>query len=166
MNQNFKFTKDEAQRISLHDNKSPFGGTAFRGETLDDFLTSIEINGNDGYELTLDKINIALNECGIMPIKPRFIQSTVGICFYIDGQYFVRKGNGENGFYYKSKYFHLNKPVYMGESQDEEYYYTGNDIIGLCEANLKHKSKKFARNFWRELDWQMPETLIDLYNLK
>lgn len=165
MNQNFKFTKDEAQRILLHDDKTPFGGKAFNDETLDEFLISIEVNGNDGYELPLDKINTALNECGIMPIKPRFIQSSVGMCFKIDGEWFIRKGNGDNGFYFKSKYFHLNKPVYKGESQDEGFY-TGNDIIALCETELKHKSKKWARNFWRELDWQMPETLIDSYNLK
>ena len=85
MNQNFKFTKDEAQRILLHDDKTPFGGTAFNDKTLDEFLTSIEVNGNDGYELPLDKINTALNECGIMPIKPKFIQSSVGVCFSIDG---------------------------------------------------------------------------------
>lgn len=149
----------------LHDDKTTFGGKAFANETLDDFLTSIEINRRLVYELTLDKINAALKECGIMPIKPRFIQSSVGVCFSIDGQFFVRKGNGDNGFYYKSKYFHLDKPVYKGESQDEGFY-TGNDILALCETELKHKSKQFARNFWRELDWQMPETLIDSYNLK
>lgn len=165
MNQNnLRFTKYEAQRILLKDDKTPFGGKAFNDETLDDFFTSIEVNGNDGYELTLDKINTALNECGIMPIKPKFIQSSVGMCFKIDGRWFIRKGNGDNGFYYKSKYFHLNKPVYMGESQDEGFY-TGNDIIALCKDSL-NQGKQFARNFWRELDWQMPETLIDSYNLK
>lgn len=165
MNQNFKFTKDEAKRILLHDDKTPYGGTECYGETLDHFLTTIEANRRLVYEKTLDKINAALNECGIMPIKPKFIQSSVGVCFCIDGKWFVRKGNGGNGFYFKSKRFYMNKPVYMGESQDEGFY-TGNDIIALCETELKHKSKQFARNFWRELDWQMPETLIDSYNLK
>ena len=30
----------------------------------------------------------------------------------------------------------------------------------ILQSDDTIESKQFARNFWRELDWQMPETLI------
>lgn len=50
MNQNnLKFTKDEAQRILLKVDSNTASAFAYR--TLDYFLTSIEVNGNDGGSL-------------------------------------------------------------------------------------------------------------------
>lgn len=49
----------------LKDDETPYGGTAFEGERLIDFLE--ETMDNDK-EITLQRANDALVECGICPI--------------------------------------------------------------------------------------------------
>ena len=51
--------------VELEDDSSPYGGTAFAGETLSDFLYEI----NDESITTMKQVNKALKECGIKPIK-------------------------------------------------------------------------------------------------
>lgn len=48
----------------LKDDETPYGGTSFNGETLRDFLDSVEIE----YATSMEEINKALVECGIKPI--------------------------------------------------------------------------------------------------
>ena len=52
----------------LEDDDSPYGGTAFSGETVIDFLLSI---GSEyaGTISTVEQLNAELVECGIKPIE-------------------------------------------------------------------------------------------------
>lgn len=52
----------------LEDDDSPYGGAAFSGETVIDFLLSI---GSDyaGTISTVEQLNAELVECGIKPIE-------------------------------------------------------------------------------------------------
>lgn len=47
----------------LEDDDSPYGGVAFLGETVSDFI------GDDSDITTIKELNEALVECGIKPIK-------------------------------------------------------------------------------------------------
>lgn len=49
--------------IILEDDDTEYGGVAFTGETLGDFLDDI----GDGFS-TLEELNTALKECGIKPL--------------------------------------------------------------------------------------------------
>ena len=49
----------------LKDDETLNGGTSFNGETLRDFLDSVEIE----YATPMEEINKALVECGIKPIS-------------------------------------------------------------------------------------------------
>ena len=51
--------------IVLEDDDTPTGGVAFSGETVKDFA-----EGFDGFS-TLEELNEALEECGILPIKAK-----------------------------------------------------------------------------------------------
>lgn len=53
--------------IVLEDDGSPHGGTAFVGETVRDFMRSID----DHPIRTLSELNAALKECGIKPVSPK-----------------------------------------------------------------------------------------------
>lgn len=50
--------------VPLYDNESPFGGIAFAGETLGDFIEDEEITE----QTSLEEINEILRECGIASI--------------------------------------------------------------------------------------------------
>lgn len=52
--------------IVLEDDDSLYGGTMFRGETVRDFLYTID---RDEEIATLDELNEALRVCGIKPVK-------------------------------------------------------------------------------------------------
>ena len=56
---------DEILDTVLEDDDTPFGGISHPGETVFDFLLEI---GEDDID-TLDKLNEALIECGIKPVK-------------------------------------------------------------------------------------------------
>ena len=63
---------DKISGIVLEDDNDPTtgGGIAFRGETVLDFLLSID--ECDVEEMnSVDDLNKALHECGIMPIEVR-----------------------------------------------------------------------------------------------
>ena len=51
--------------IVLEDDDTPFGGTAFVGETVRDFIQSM---GTELHNCTLDELDAALIECGIKPV--------------------------------------------------------------------------------------------------
>ena len=51
--------------VVLEDDETETGGTSFCGETLGDFLESVGMKG----ETDLDKINLALKDCGIKEIE-------------------------------------------------------------------------------------------------
>ena len=61
---NMEITKEKMKDIVLKDDASPYGGTAFNGETLYDFCKSVDL-----LECDLGEINKALQECGICPIN-------------------------------------------------------------------------------------------------
>ena len=58
-------TAEKYLNVELEDDDTPYGGKAFIGETLRDFLLEIGAPLNS----TMDKVNNMLKECGIMPIK-------------------------------------------------------------------------------------------------
>ena len=58
-------TKEQFNDIILEDDNSPFGGVAYVGQTLADFLE--EVNMDNVTDINV--INNALSECGIKPIK-------------------------------------------------------------------------------------------------
>ena len=57
---------DKIHNIVLEDDDSPYGGTAFTGETVGDFLED-----NDEFD-SIEELNDVLMECGIKPIKGVF----------------------------------------------------------------------------------------------
>lgn len=57
--------KEQFNDIILEDDNSPFGGVAYIGQTLADFLE--EVNMDNVTDINV--INDALSECGIKPIK-------------------------------------------------------------------------------------------------
>lgn len=59
-----EISKEKMKDIVLKDDASPYGGTAFNGETLYDFCESVDLLESD-----LGEINKALRECGICPIN-------------------------------------------------------------------------------------------------
>ena len=61
----FRITKERMKDIVLKDDASPYGGTAFHGETLYDFCESVDLLECGD----LNEINKALQECGICPIN-------------------------------------------------------------------------------------------------
>lgn len=152
-----KFCSDEASRIILKDDDKPTGGISFRGETLADFME--EIWQENAYEHNAAEINKALKQCGIQPLKIQLnFKDEVGMCFRVNNEWFIRKGYGDEGCYYKSAVF-ANRPIYQGENQDEGYY-TAGDIIKLCDGNTK-----LAKQLWNALEWQMPETLLEDWDI-
>lgn len=56
---------DEIRSIVLKDDKTPYGGTAFAGETVGDFLDELDEN-EEVY--SLEELNEHLVKCGIKPI--------------------------------------------------------------------------------------------------
>lgn len=60
-----EITEEKMKDIVLKDDASPYGGTAFNGETLYDFCESVDLLECDD----LEEINKALQECGICPIN-------------------------------------------------------------------------------------------------
>ena len=48
------------------DLRAPYGGTAYAGETLGEFLDSLDLG--DDYPTTIEKINDLLRQCYILPI--------------------------------------------------------------------------------------------------
>ncbi len=62
---NMEISKEKMKDIVLKDDASPYGGTAFNGETLYDFCESVDLLECDD----LEEINKALQECGICPIN-------------------------------------------------------------------------------------------------
>jgi hypothetical protein len=69
MEKETKITKSVAGLIELRDDDTETGGVSFRGETLADFIEETDL----GYGRSLDEVNKALKECGIMPITERDI---------------------------------------------------------------------------------------------
>ena len=61
-----KITKKIASRIALYDDATPTGGKAHSDEHLDEFMESVM--GELPYGSSLEKVNKALVECGIMPV--------------------------------------------------------------------------------------------------
>lgn len=59
--------------IVLTDDNTLLGGTSHSGETLQEFLEDTNINVNT----PLDKVNIALKECGIAPIDTTKVRFTL-----------------------------------------------------------------------------------------
>lgn len=51
--------------VALKDDDTPYGGIGFMGETLKDFLLEI----GAPLDSPMDKVNIWLKDCGLMPIK-------------------------------------------------------------------------------------------------
>lgn len=76
-----KRTIGDVLDVELEDDDTPYGGTAFAHETLEDFLFSVQdsdedadvmnciIGGKKVADTTLDEINKMLKDCGIKPIK-------------------------------------------------------------------------------------------------
>lgn len=56
---------DQYLDVVLEDDDTPFGGTAFAGETVRDFIQSM---GTELHNCTLDELDAALIECGIKPV--------------------------------------------------------------------------------------------------
>ena len=153
------FTKDEAQSISLEylngigaDGKDP-------DETLDQFLEFSKVN----YSNNAAEINKELKRCGLKPLKIQLnFKDEVGMCFRVNNEWFVRKGYGYEGSYYKSAVFAnrpIYRPIYQGENQDKDYY-TADELVELCDGN-----KKNAKQLWNDLEWQMPETLLEDWDI-
>lgn len=65
--------KSDLRKIVLEDDNSGYGGTAFYGETLGDFLDELDPDdiGKDPNKLTIREINRLLKECGIRSITRR-----------------------------------------------------------------------------------------------
>ena len=61
-----KITKKIASRIALYDDATPTGGKSHSDEHLDEFMESVM--GELPYGSSLEKVNKALVECGIMPV--------------------------------------------------------------------------------------------------
>jgi len=59
---------DKIVDIKLQDDDTPYGGISFAGETVLDFLFSIDECDVKNMN-TVDDLNLALKECGIKPIK-------------------------------------------------------------------------------------------------
>lgn len=51
--------------ILLKDDATLYGGVAYAGETLIDFMNDLEASERQ----SLDNVNVALIECGILPIN-------------------------------------------------------------------------------------------------
>lgn len=58
--------------IVLEDDDTPFGGTAFTGETVRDFIQSF---GTELHNCTPEELDSALVECGIRPVMKQVNQS-------------------------------------------------------------------------------------------
>lgn len=58
-------TAEKYLNVELEDDDTPYGGKAFIGETLKDFLLEI----GAPLDSPMDKVNNWLRECGLMPIK-------------------------------------------------------------------------------------------------
>lgn len=58
-------TAEKYLNVELEDDDTSYGGKAFHGETLKDFLLEI----GKPLDSPMDKVNIWLKECGLMPIK-------------------------------------------------------------------------------------------------
>lgn len=86
------------------DNSVPYGGTAFKGETLRDFIEE-----NDLEDYSFDKINHELISCGIKPI-----------CF----KGFSKESDFENYDDYESHYYY--DPI-NGWLSEGEYYDDGKE---------------------------------------
>ena len=56
---------DEIRSIVLKDDKTPYGGTAFAGETVGDFLDELD---EDEEVYSLEELNEHLVKCGIKPL--------------------------------------------------------------------------------------------------
>lgn len=56
---------------TLHDDASPYGGTAFQGETLKDFLLDVLDVQEDLTDYSMKEVNRMLKSCGIRPIRTR-----------------------------------------------------------------------------------------------
>lgn len=54
---------DKYMNYILEDDDTPTGGTSFSGETVRDFIMTVDRDIRD-----LDTLNVALKECGIKPI--------------------------------------------------------------------------------------------------
>lgn len=65
-----KLTNEVQKHINdvLEDDTTPYGGTAFEGETLIDFLMSTD-EGDWEYPITMKQVNEYLKENGIKEIK-------------------------------------------------------------------------------------------------
>lgn len=65
--------RKDLEKIILVDNKTGNGGTAFVDETAADFCDSVFNGGNNTWNnngtISEVELNLALNECGIYPIK-------------------------------------------------------------------------------------------------
>ena len=149
------FTKDEAKCISLEYLNSIGADGYDPNETLDQFLEFSKVS----YSNNAAEINKELKRCGFKPLKIQLnFKDEVGMCFRVNNEWFIRKGYGDEGTYYKSAVF-ANRPIYQGENQDESYY-TADDFIKLCDGN-----KKIAKLLWNGLEWQMPETLLEDWDI-
>ena len=62
---------DNYKDTILQDDDTPYGSVSFTGETLEDFLLET-INENIPEYIDLEKINIELKNCGILPIRKEF----------------------------------------------------------------------------------------------
>lgn len=56
---------DQYLDVLLEDDGTPYGGMAFAGETVRDFIQSM---GTELHNCTLDELDAALIECGIKPV--------------------------------------------------------------------------------------------------
>lgn len=114
MEKETKITKSIAGLIELRDDDTETGGISFRGETLADFIEETDL----GYGHSLDEVNKALKECGIMPIGEDEIPSPYKIIF--------------EEVLYKGGYIRIpkeNRQEFVMSDDDE-----GNDYHGLyCE---------------------------------
>ena len=58
-------TAEKYLNVELEDDVTPYGGKAFMGETLRDFLLEIDAP----FDSPMYKVNVWLKDCGLMPIK-------------------------------------------------------------------------------------------------
>jgi hypothetical protein len=58
-------TAEKYLNVELEDDVTPYGGKSFIGETLKDFLLEI----GAPLDSPMDKVNLWLKDCGLMPIK-------------------------------------------------------------------------------------------------
>lgn len=58
-------TAREYLEVELEDDETEFGGIAFFGETLADFMSELSLR----YSTPISKVNTYLHQCGIKPIK-------------------------------------------------------------------------------------------------